>query len=126
MDSSQKPPPRDIRERSFEFAVRVVRFCRSLEHGDGAGRTLGRQLLRAGTAIGANLEEAQAGQSRADFVSKTAIALKEAREADYWLRLISASAITPADGIADLKREAEELGRIIGAIIVSAKKEGGK
>ena len=65
----------------------------SLKSAPGVGRTLSGQLLRAGTSVGANLEEAQAGQSRADFISKNAIALKEARETHYWLRLLVASAL---------------------------------
>jgi len=83
--------PRDIRERTFAFALEIARLCQRLEKQSGVHRTLGRQLLRSGTSIGANMEEAQAGQSRADFVSKCAIALKEARETTYWLRLIRES-----------------------------------
>lgn len=82
---------RDIRERAFEFAVRIVKLCQFLEKQRTVGRTLISQLLDAGTSIGANLEEAQAGQSRADFIHKNAISLKEARESVYWLRLILAT-----------------------------------
>jgi len=78
---------KDIRERAFELAVRIVKVCQFLDEQLGVGRTLGKQLIRSGTSIGANLEEAQAGQSRADLISKNAIALKEARETHYWLRL---------------------------------------
>ncbi len=67
----------DIRERAFEFSVRLLRFCRQLDQNDFAIRAISRQLLRAGTSIGANLEEAQAGETRADFIHKNAIALKE-------------------------------------------------
>jgi len=114
--------PRDIRERTFEFSVQVVRVCQQLDEKPGVGRTLGKQLLRAGTSIGANVEEAQAGQSRADFISKNMIALKEARETYYWLRLLSAAQVSSAPGIPELQQEAEELTRILGAIIVSAKR----
>ena len=62
MNSEKK----DITERSFEFAVRVVRLCRFLEKQDRVSRTLANQLLRSGTSVGANIEEAQAGQSKAD------------------------------------------------------------
>jgi four helix bundle protein len=85
----------DIRERAFEFAVRIVRLCQVLNEQLGVGRTIGKQLIRSGTSIGANLEEAQAGQSKADFIHKNAIALKEARETHYWLRLLSATEILP-------------------------------
>ena len=112
----------DIRERAFLFAVRVVKSCRYLEESPGASRTLARQLLRAGTSIGANLEEAQSGQSKADCISKNAIALKEARETSYWLRLLIASDIVTEPRVAEMQREVEELKRIIGAIIVSSKK----
>ena len=116
---------RDIRERAFEFAVRVVKLCRLLEKQRNVGRTLINQLLDAGTSIGANLEEAQAGQSRADFVHKNAISLKEARESVYWLRLILATTAFEkpvSDGIKELESEAGEIARIIGRIIVNTKK----
>jgi four helix bundle protein len=114
--------PRDIRVRTFEFAVRVVQVCRVLDEQPGVGRTLSKQLLRAGTSVGANVEEAQAGQSKADFISKYAIALKEARETHYWLRLVVACTLLPEARIENLLKEAEEIMRVIGAIIVSAKK----
>ncbi len=112
----------DIRERAFEFAVRVVKLCQYLDEKPGVGRSLSKQLLRSGTSIGANLEEAKSGQSRADFISKNAIALKEARETSYWLRLIVASEVMPEARITELQQEVEELMRIVGAIIVSTKK----
>jgi len=102
--------------------VRVVKLCRHLEERPGASRTLAKQLLRAGTSIGANLEEAQSGQSKADFIGKNAIALKEARETSYWLGLLVASDIVTEPRVAEMQREVEELKRIIGAIIVSSKK----
>jgi four helix bundle protein len=113
--------PRDIRERTFEFAVEVVRLCRLLDEQTGVSRTLGRQLLRSGTSIGANAEEAQAGQSRADFISKNAVALKEARETAYWLRLLAATDVVPASSLAAIQAELDEITRVLGAIIVSAK-----
>ena len=113
---------RDIRERTLDFALRIIKLCQQLDDQHGVGRTLGWQLLRSGTSIGANLEEAQAGQSKLDFISKNAIALKEARETIYWLRLLAASKIVPMERLVELQSEADELARIIGAIIVSAKK----
>ena len=80
------------------------------------------QLLRAATSVGANAEEAQAGQSRADFISKNGICLKEARETHYWLRLLIATGITTGDEVNALQTEAGELMKIFGAIIVSAKR----
>jgi len=80
----------DLPGRTFEFAKRVVFLCRFLEKKAGASRTLANHLLRCGTSIGANVEEGQASQSEADFISKYSIACKEARETHYWLRLLVA------------------------------------
>ncbi|MDY3551195.1 four helix bundle protein [Gemmata sp. JC717] len=110
-------PPFDICERTFDFAVRIVNLCSTLCEHPGPSRRLGDQLLRAGTSIGANVEEGRAGQSRADFISKNAIALKEAREAAYWLRLISATVLPNSDEVRDLHEEAQHLKRILGAIV---------
>lgn len=92
---TQNAPPRDLRERTFAFALQIVKLCRHLELRNGVARTLSRQLLRAGTSIGANVEEAQAAQSRPDFINKNGIALKEARETHYWLRLLIAFRRSP-------------------------------
>jgi four helix bundle protein len=81
----------DIYERVFEFACRVVRMDRALSRSRTVNRNAMRQLVRAATSVGANLEEAKAGQNRADFHAKLRIALKEARESHYWLRLIAAT-----------------------------------
>ena len=83
-------------------------------------RTLAQQLVRSGTSVGANVEEAQAGQTRADFVSKYAIALKEARETHYWLRLLIESGDCPGEAGSALVQEADQLKRIIASIIVNA------
>ena len=114
--------PRDIKERTFRFALEILRLCKELDERPGVGRTLGKQLLRSGTSIGANAEEAQAGQSKADFISKYAIALKETRETIYWLRLLKESRSLKDGTVDTLLQEADELSRIIGSIIVTAKK----
>jgi four helix bundle protein len=119
---NQKEKPRDIKERTFLFALEIVRLCQKLEKQSDVYRTLGRQLLRSGTSIGANTEEAQAGQSRADFISKYAIALKEARETVYWLRLMKETVSAKDIEVERLIREAEEISKIIGSIIVNTKK----
>jgi four helix bundle protein len=86
MNSESGGPRRDLTERAFAFAVQVVKLCRALDWQEPTSRTLASQFLRSGTSVGANLEEAQAGQSRADFLSKCSIACKEARETHYWLK----------------------------------------
>lgn len=109
--------PRDLRERSFAFAVRVVRLAKSLDDQPVVGRTLTRQLLRSGTSIGANIEEGLASQSRADFVAKYSIACKEARETHYWLRLIAATGVMPVNRLEGLITEANELVAILTTIV---------
>ena len=74
-------------EKSFEFAVRIVKLCKYLTQ-DKKEYILSKQLLRSGTSIGANITEAQRGQSKADFSAKMNIALKEANETEYWIRLL--------------------------------------
>src|SRR4051794_29903640 len=113
--------PYDIGERTFEFALSIVRLCKECEGRNWSARALARQLLRSATSVGANVEEAQAGQSRADFISKNAITLKEARESRYWLRLLIQSGDTPGDSGSALVQEAGELERILASIIVKAK-----
>jgi four helix bundle protein len=104
-----------IREKSYAFALHIVKFCKQLE----AAReyVLARQLLKAGTSIGANVEEALAGQSRADFVAKMSIASKEAREANYWLRLLKDSEMSSPDQLTALLVESSELINILTAIV---------
>jgi len=111
----------ELCERTFAFARCIVCLCRKLDKDPGVGRTLCRQLLRSGTSIGANVEEGQGGQSRADFVSKMQIACKEARETHYWLRLIVAADVLPADELASLVQESNELVAILTAIIRNTK-----
>jgi four helix bundle protein len=114
----------DITERNFKFALRIIKLCFFLNKKfEVEKNVLSKQLLRSGTSIGANVEEAQAGQSKPDFINKMSIALKKARETNYWLRLLEASEIVPKNKLTDLKKESEELKNILAAIIVSAKKE---
>jgi len=111
----------DLPERTFQFARRVVMLCQFLDEKPGVSRTLGNQLLRSGTSIGANVEEGQASQSAADFISKYSIACKEARETHYWLRLLAASKILPSDQLAELETECNELIAILTSIIKKMK-----
>lgn len=122
MKKSEKSP-RDICERTFEFAVKITRLCQNLYATVGVSRLLANQLFRSGTSVGANAEEAQAAQSRADFISKNSICLREARETHFWLRLASAVEIGNGADVAPLLQESDELKRIFGAIIVSTKRE---
>ena len=115
---------KEITERSFDFAVRLVKLCEVLDEKRGVSRVLMSQILRAGTSVVSNVEEAQAAQSRADFVSKMGIALKEARESYIRLRILAAAGVLSENELRAIIREAEEIKLIIGAIIVSTKRRG--
>jgi len=119
MSGKQVP---DIRERSYQYALRAIKLYQHLqEQRDGSGWVLGKQYLRAATSIGANIEEAQASESRADFIHKCGIAQKEARESLYWLRLVADSHIISDSRLTSLMKETEELVAVITAIVVNTK-----
>ena len=85
-----------IQQKSYDFALKIIALYRDLVKGNEY--VFSKQLLRSGTSIGANVEGAQAAQSRADFISKMSIASKEARETSYWLRLLrDSNTITKSD-----------------------------
>lgn len=108
--------------RTLEFAVRITRLCSFLDDKPGVCCTLSKQLLRSGTSIGANVEEAQSGASTADFLNKLVIALKEGRETSYWLRLLSNAEVVKDERLAPLTTEVAEICKVLGAIIVSKKR----
>lgn len=118
--------PKDIRHRSFEYTLRAVKLYQHLQkQRDGAGWVLGKQYLRAASSVGANIEEAQAGESRGDFVHKLGIAQKEARESLYWLRVLAESNLVPRRRLQLLTRETEELLNVITSIILNTKRKTG-
>ena len=104
----------DIRRRSLEFAGDVVRLCDEVSERGFSARRLAGQLVDSGTSIGANLEEADSAQSRADFVSKCTVSLKEARESHFWLRVLLK---TGKIGDDHLLRECNEIIAILTAIV---------
>ena len=111
---------KDIKERSFEFAVRIIKFVQKLPRNH-AGYKIGGQLLEAGTSVGANVEEGTGGFSKKDFTYKMAVALKEARESNYWLRLIKVSELAKGDELDSLLMESEELRKILTSIVKTSK-----
>jgi len=109
-----------ITERTVAYSLRIIRLYRTLAR-DSVGQILGRQLLRSGTSIGANVHEAQGGQSRPDFIAKVSIAYKEARESAYWLRLIGEAELVAPAALKELVDETEQLTRILSSILLSSK-----
>jgi four helix bundle protein len=111
---------RDLDHRLLAFGARVLRLVGALPRAT-AGRHVGAQLLRSATSIGANYEEAQAAESPADFVHKMQVALKEARETNYWIRLIDAAKLLPAAKLAGLLDESSQLKAILAKSVARAK-----
>ena len=103
------PVPESFQTRGFRFACDIVRLYVDLTKRPGFPVHMARQVVRSGTSVGANLEEAKAAQSRRDLLAKFSIALKEARETLYWLRLLRATDLAPASLLAPLITEADEL-----------------
>ncbi len=109
-------PPQDLRERSFRFALRVLRVVQALPR-DTVGFVVGRQLARAGTSIGANIEEAHGSHSRAEFVRRMNIARGSARETLYWLRLTAELGLIPRRRMEEILVESDELVRILVTVV---------
>ncbi len=103
-----------VQKKSFEFSLEIIALYRLLQ--GKREYVISKQLLRSGTSIGANVEEASAGQSKKDFLSKMSVASKEARETKYWLRLLQESKIVDMDVATELSH-VEELIRILTAIV---------
>ena len=114
--------PPEIVERTAKFAERVLKCCQSLYKLARVERPLLTQLLRAAASVGANLNEAQSAESRADFAHKVNIALKEARETSYWLRLVRSAKLVPPKRLDALLDEAGQIQRILRAISFSSRK----
>jgi len=108
--------------KSFAFAVRVVKLRRHLCYEASVKEfDISKQLLRSGTSVGANVEEAQGAQSASDFLSKISIAYKEARESRYWIRLLAETEYIDNNAERSLLADADELCRMLSSIIMSTK-----
>ena len=108
-----------IEEKSFDFAVSIVNLYKYLCDSKKE-YVLSKQLLRSGTSIGANVAEAQQAQSKADFVSKMSIALKEATETKYWLRLLNATNFLNAPETKTILADCVEIEKILTSILKSS------
>ena len=102
-----------ITDRTKLFAIRIIKACVFLDEKPGVSRSLAKQLLRSGTSIGANVREAQSAQSNKDFINKLEIALKEARETQYWLEILIESELVSPSKFNSILQEANEIGKIL-------------
>ena len=108
-------------EKSFKFAIRIIKFYRIFNKKDYSISPLLKQLLRSGTSIGANVSEAQSAFTKKDFINKLGIALKESRETEYWLRLLKESEIINEKEFQSIYEDCEELSKLLTTIIKSSK-----
>ena len=109
-----------LREKSYQFALRIIKLYKYIV-ADKNEYVLSKQILRSGTSIGANIEEANQGQSKADFIHKLSIAQKEAFETDYWLRLLRDSEYLTGAQADSLLNDCRELERLLTTSIKTAK-----
>ena len=118
---SDEGRPQDLKVRTKEFALRVIRLYTTLPKTTEA-QVLGKQVLRSGTSVGAQYREAQRAKSDADFISKTEGALQELDETAYWLELLADAKIVPPEKLDLLRKEADELTAILVTIVTKVKR----
>ncbi|MFC6996351.1 four helix bundle protein [Rufibacter roseus] len=111
-----------IASKSYSFALRMIILYKHLQKEQREFYVLTKQVLRSGTSIGANVEEALGSPSSADFRNKLTIALKEARETSYWLRLLKDSEMISVTSFESVHEECQELIKILKSIILTSKK----
>jgi four helix bundle protein len=109
----------DLLKRTFNFGISCLKFLRKLE-SNPENNLIRFQLGKSCTSIGANYEESQAGSSKADFTNKVKIALREARETNYWLRVLKELNESNDESLELLIKESQELKNILGAIVVKS------
>ena len=110
----------DIQKKSIDFAIQVVRLARYLQE-DKKDFVISRQILKSGTSIGANIREAQYGQSKADFISKLHIALKEGAETQYWIDILQRTGLISSSRMRLLKISCDEIVGLLVKAIKSSK-----
>ena len=110
----------DLKDRTKQFALRIIRLFGSLPKTTEA-QVLGKQVLRSGTSVGANYREAHRGRSKAEFIAKCGDSLKELEESAYWLELLVDAEIVPAEKLAPLRDECDQLTAIFVTIIKNAR-----
>ncbi|MBK7094070.1 MAG: four helix bundle protein [Saprospiraceae bacterium] len=111
-----------LKDKSFSFALKIVLLTQNLQNSKKEF-VLSRQLLKSGTSIGAMIREAEFGQSKADFISKYSIALKEANETEYWLELLNAAEYIDESTFNDLKNKNSELIAMLVSSIKTSKEK---
>ena len=112
-----------LNDRLLEYAVRIIKVSRALPNSV-VGAHVNRQMVRSGTAAGANYQEACGAESRRDFIHKMQIVLKELRETDYWLKVVAKIHMLPPRRLSGVLRESDELIAMVVQSILTARKKG--
>jgi four helix bundle protein len=123
MKDEGRTEPVDLKVRTKEFALRIIRLYSALPKTTVA-QVIGKQLLRSGTSVGAHYREAVRGRSNAEFISKLEGGLQELEESVYWMELVVESGIVGEDLMKDMMTEADELTAILTTCVKNAKKHG--
>jgi len=118
--SGQMAVKRDLDERLLTYGATIIKLVESLP-ATIAGRRIGDQLLRSGTSVGANFEEAQGAESKSDFAHKLQLALKELRESNFWPRLLAKAGILPDDALVKVIDESAQLRAILSKAVATVK-----
>jgi four helix bundle protein len=113
--------PNIIKDKSYKFALDIINIYKQMINQNEF--ILSKQLVRSGTSIGANIEEAIAAQSRKDFISKMSISSKEARETNYWLRLLRDSKLCEKIDLTNVIKSSEEIIAILTSIVKTTQKK---
>jgi len=124
-DEKKGEKPQDLRPRTKDFALRIIRLYCSLPKTTEA-QVLGKQVLRSGTSVGAHYREGQRAKSDADFINKYEGALQELDETAYWLELLVEAGIVPAEKLSSLQKETDELIAIFVSIVTKVKQRIGR
>lgn len=121
MEETPRDEQWEIRERTFRFAVRIIKVVNAVPRST-SGMVVSRQLARSGSSVGANVEEAKAAHTRKEFIRKMNIARAEAHESHYWLRLMAATELVPDDRLTEITSEANEIVSVLTAIVKNARR----
>ncbi len=119
-EESEVGKRQDLKERTKQYALRIIRLYTSLPKTTEA-QVMGRQVLKSGTSVGAQYREANRAKSDADFISKVEGSLQELDETEYWLELLTEAGIVPVERLAPLLNETDELIAIFVTIVKKTK-----
>ena len=125
MKDETRSKPVDLKTRTKEFAIRIVRLYSALPKAT-VGQVIGKQILRSGTSVGAHYREAVRSRSDAEFVSKLEVGLQELEETAYWMELLVESGLLNAERLRDLMTEADELIAILTTCVKNTKRKAGE